>query len=117
VGPFAEQPPDPEGQDERQALARVTRTCPGTGERCPYSAKITRDLAPFCAKIRGHLRYYGVSFNHRALAMFITQATRIMYKWLHRRSQRRSFTWEKLPRFMEEHPLPRPVIYTSLFDH
>jgi hypothetical protein len=69
----------------------------------------------FCAKVRGHLRYYGVSFNHRALATFITQATRIMYKWLNRRSQRRSFTWEKLQRVMDQFPLPRPVIHASLF--
>ena len=71
----------------------------------------------FCAKIRGHLRYYGVSFNHRALEMFIRQATRIMYKWLNRRSQRRSFNWEKFQRFMDLHPLPRPVVYVSLLDH
>ena len=70
----------------------------------------------FCAKVRGHLRYYGVSFNHRALEMFLTQATRIMYKWLNRRSQRRSFTWEKFQRFMDQNPLPRPVVYTSLFE-
>lgn len=69
----------------------------------------------FCAKVRGHLRYYGVSFNHRALERFIRQATRIMYKWLNRRSQRRSFTWEKFQRFMDQHPLPRPVVYVSLF--
>jgi hypothetical protein len=70
----------------------------------------------FCAKVRGHLRYYGVSFNHRALEQFITQATRIMYKWLNRRSQRQSFTWEKFQRFMGQHALPRPVVYVSLFD-
>jgi hypothetical protein len=71
----------------------------------------------FCAKVRGHLRYYGVSFNHRALDMFITHATRIMYKWLNRRSQRRSFSWGKFQRFMDQHPLPRPVVHVSLFDH
>ena len=70
----------------------------------------------FCAKVRGHLRYYGVSFNHRALDRFIRQATRIMYKWLNRRSQRRSFTWGTFQRFMDQFPLPRPVVYTSLFD-
>jgi group II intron reverse transcriptase/maturase len=36
--------PDPEGQDERQALARVARTCPGMGEHCPYPARAARDL-------------------------------------------------------------------------
>ena len=70
----------------------------------------------FCAKVRGHLRYYGVSFNSRALATFITQATRIMYKWLNRRSQRRSFTWTQFQRFLDQYPLPRLAVYVSLFD-
>ncbi len=26
------------------------------------------------------------------------------------------FTWEKFQRFMDQHPLPRPVVYVSLFD-
>lgn len=69
----------------------------------------------FCAKVRGHLRYYGVSFNSRALNRFIAQAKRIMYKWLNRRSQRRSFTWEKFQRFMDQYPLPRPAVHVSLF--
>jgi len=69
----------------------------------------------FCAKVRGHLRYYGVSFNYRALRQFIRHATRILYKWLNRRSQRRSFNWRTFQRFMDRHPLPRPVIYVSLF--
>ncbi len=43
----------------------------------------------FCAKVRGHLRYYGVSFNQRALSAFVYYATRIMYKWLNRRWLRR----------------------------
>ena len=70
----------------------------------------------FCAKVRGHLRYYGVSFNSRALKRFIAQAKCIMYKWLNRRGQRRSFTWEKFHRFMDQYPLPRPAVYVSLFD-
>jgi RNA-directed DNA polymerase len=69
----------------------------------------------FCAKVRGHLRYYGVSFNYRALQRFIRRATYILYKWLNRRSQRRSFTWKTFLRFMDQHPLPRPVIHVSLF--
>jgi hypothetical protein len=69
----------------------------------------------FCAKVRGHLRYYGVSFNHSALTRFVRHATRIMYKWLNHRSQRGSFNWKTFQRFMDQHPLPRPVIYVSLF--
>ena len=69
----------------------------------------------FCTKVRGHLRYYGVSFNHRALGVFVYHATRTMYKWLNRRSQRRSYNWEQFRRFIAAHPLPRPVICHPLF--
>ncbi len=69
----------------------------------------------FCAKVRGHLRYYGVSFNQRALSAFVYYATRIMYKWLNRRSQRRSYNWEQFRRYIAAHPLPRPVICHPLF--
>jgi hypothetical protein len=111
LGPFAERKPDPEGQDEWKMPACIARTCQGLGEHRPQSQGLLPIWRTFCAKVRGHLRYYGVSFNHHALEMFIRQATRIMYKWLNRRSQRRSFNWEKFQRFMDQHP--PPVVYTS----
>ncbi|MCB1738783.1 MAG: group II intron reverse transcriptase/maturase, partial [Gammaproteobacteria bacterium] len=67
------------------------------------------------AKIRGHLGYYGVSFNVRALKRFVHQARRIAFMWLNRRSQRRSFTWETFERFELAHPLPKVAISHRLF--
>jgi group II intron reverse transcriptase/maturase len=69
----------------------------------------------FCAKVRGHVRYYGVSFNTRALSVFIYQATRIAYKWLNRRSQRRSFTWETFRSYIDRHPLSEVAVYHALY--
>lgn len=69
----------------------------------------------FCAKVRGHVRYYGVSFNSRALTVFVYQAVRIVYKWLNRRSQRRSFKWDQFRQFIAAHPLPRLTVYQPLF--
>lgn len=69
----------------------------------------------FCTKVGGHLRYYGVSFNMRALMAFVHQATRIVFRWLNRRSQRRSFTWEQFQAFLTAHPLPRACIHHPLF--
>ena len=68
-----------------------------------------------CAKVRGHIRYYGVTFNIRALQAFVTHAIRIVYKWLNRRSQRRSFTWETFHAYIDRHPLPRAAIYHALY--
>jgi group II intron reverse transcriptase/maturase len=70
--------------------------------------------AIFQAKLRGHIQYYGVSFNSRALEKFTHQAQRIMFRHLNRRSQRKSFTWEQFERFREQYPLPLPRIHHAL---
>ena len=69
-----------------------------------------------CTKVRGHRRYYGVSFNTRAVSVFGYQAVRLVYRWLDRRSQRRSFDWVQFRQFIAAHPPPRPVIYHRLFE-
>jgi group II intron reverse transcriptase/maturase len=69
----------------------------------------------FCAKLRGHIQYYGVSFNIVNVKTFLRQATRILFKWLNRRSQRKSFSWEKFKRFEELFPLPKAKVCHALF--
>lgn len=69
----------------------------------------------FCAKLRGHVQYYSVSFNMRAVIKFVLEARRIMFKWLNRRSQRKSFKWDKFELFMKKFPLPEVKIYHRLF--
>ncbi len=69
----------------------------------------------FVAKLRGHIQYYSVSHNFKQVSTFLTQATRILYKWLNRRSQKRSFDWEKFRRFISRLPLPKVVVKHKLF--
>ena len=69
----------------------------------------------FCAKLRGHIQYYGVSFNTKALNSFRYHSLRILFKWLNRRSQRKSFTWEKFWLFVDRFPPPKAKIYHSVF--
>ena len=69
----------------------------------------------FCAKLRGHIRYYGVSFNSTAVWQFVWQAVRILFRWLNRRSQRTSFTWERFLQFLRSHPHPAVKVHHSLF--
>jgi hypothetical protein len=52
------------------------------------------------AKLRGHIQYYGVSSNSVAVGKFVWEAVGILFKWLNRRSQRKSFTWEQFKRFI-----------------
>jgi group II intron reverse transcriptase/maturase len=69
----------------------------------------------FCAKLEGHIQYYGVTFNVLQVQKFIHQAKHILFKWLNRRSQRKSFNWETYLHFMESHPLPKARNCHSLF--
>lgn len=69
----------------------------------------------FCAKIRGHIQYYGVSHNYDEIDKFFREAKRIAYKWLNRRSQRKSFNWEKFSLFIDRNPLPKVRIVHKLF--
>jgi RNA-directed DNA polymerase len=69
----------------------------------------------FTAKLRGHVNYYGVSHNAKKVSKFIDEAKSIVFKWLNRRSQRKSFTWEGYEKYIKTHPLPRMKIVHKLF--
>ena len=65
-------------------------------------------------KLRGHFNYFGVTDNSRALYRFERAVHRLLLKWLNRRSQRRSFTWESFLRYQARHPLVKPGRLVSL---
>ena len=60
----------------------------------------------FCAKLRGHIQYYGVSFNQHYVEKFTYEATKIFFKWINYRSQRKSMNWEEFNKFCNKYPLP-----------
>jgi len=64
----------------------------------------------------GHYRYYGVNENSRSLWNFRCEVTKILFKWLNRRSQRKSFGWNKFNQLLKWHPLPVPRIYNNLYN-
>lgn len=47
------------------------------------------------ARLAGHLQYYAITDNGRRCDAFRRQVTKLLYQWLNRRSQRRSYTWER----------------------
>jgi len=70
----------------------------------------------FQAKVRGSIEYYGVSHNIGEVKNFIHRSEKIMFKWLNRRSQRRSFSWEKYMIFEKANPLPKARVAYKLFE-
>lgn len=79
------------GKRIKTKLKKVIDWCKGI--RIEYKLPII--WATFCSKLRGHIRYYGLSHNCNAVNGFICKAVKIMFKWLNRRSQKKSFNWEQ----------------------
>ena len=69
----------------------------------------------FVKKLEGHVRYYGVSFNAPSVSEFIARARRMFFKWINRRSQKRSMNWRQFDLFMKRHPPPRARIVVPLY--
>jgi RNA-directed DNA polymerase len=68
-----------------------------------------------CRKLVGHVNYFGISFNNRMVGRFIRRATKEFFKWMNRRSQKRSMDWERFNLFLSAFPPPKVVIRHRLF--
>ena len=68
----------------------------------------------FREKLRGHFAYYGVTDNSSGIARFYEEAKKLLFKWLNRRSQRKSMTWEQFKLMNQRFPLPPPRIRVNL---
>jgi len=62
------------------------------------------------AKLRGYYNYYGVNGNYASLNEFFHQLQRLHLKWLNRRSQRPSYTWDSYYALRQHFALARPRI-------
>lgn len=67
------------------------------------------------AKLMGHYRYYGVTDNSEKMKSYYIMTIELMYKWLNRRSQHRSFTRERFYEVLKEFELPKPRIYVNIY--
>jgi len=70
----------------------------------------------------GHVGYYAVSGNIRQVRTYAYRISRLLFKWLNRRSQRRSVSWDRfsevlsgwMPSLRIQHNLyPKPLWMTQ----
>jgi RNA-directed DNA polymerase len=61
-------------------------------------------------KLQGHWNYYGVSGNYDMLRSYYQQVLMMIYKWLNRRSQRKSCNWPGFQEMLKHFRVPRPRI-------
>ena len=89
----------------RSSLDRFTEWC-RQKRHCPVKDWF-KELKP---KLQGYYNYYGVSGNYASLQQFFGEAMQILRKWLNRRSQRKSYSWEGFRALIEHFQVPRPRI-------
>lgn len=66
-------------------------------------------------KLKGHYQYYGVSGNFRSLRNYYHRILGMVFKWLNRRSQRKTFDWKEFHEYLKRYPLPSPRIVHNLY--
>ncbi len=63
-------------------------------------------------KLIGHYRYYGISGNAERLEAYYYRTVRLAFKWINRRSQKKSMTRDFFfKKYLSWNPLPVPKIY------
>ena len=67
-------------------------------------------------KLRGHYQYYGVTENTRSVKSYLNTTRYLLFKWLNRRSQKRSYNSDSFYNgLLRTFPLIEPKINVSLF--
>ena len=64
----------------------------------------------------GYYHYYGVTDNSRSLDLMYHHVRRMLFYWLNRRSNRKSYSWEGFNDMMKNFPLAKPKIYVNIYD-
>ena len=65
--------------------------------------------------LTGYYHYYGITDNYQMMDNFRKRVIRILFFWMNRRSQRKSYTWDGFNEFLKSHPIVKPKTYVSIY--
>ena len=63
----------------------------------------------------GYYHYYGITDNYNSLTRMRTRVIRMLFYWLNRRSQKKSYDWKGFNQLMRQFPLAKPKIYVNVY--
>ncbi len=79
------------------------------------AVKLKEWWAVLRVKLLGHYRYYGLSGNFKGIERYYLRVLALVYKWINRRSQKRSYTRKGFAHYLGYYPIPKPRIYRNLY--
>lgn len=78
--------------------------------------KVTEMIKQINIKLRGHYQYYGITDNGYSISLYKRCVNKLLWKWLNRRSERKSYTKEEFAEMLKQNPLLEPKIYVNIYD-
>jgi len=66
-------------------------------------------------KLKGHYQYYGITDNSPSLNSYLHHVESMIFKWLNRRSQRKSYKWVGFKDLLKLFPLAKPCITVNIY--
>ena len=94
----------------RQSLARFTDWIRRYRNLLPTGELLRRAKA----RVNGHLNYYAITDNSDSCHLYLHLTRRALFKWLNRRSQRKSYTWAGFNQALRHVGWPTPRIRVNL---
>ena len=88
-----------------QSIVNIAKWC---REHRNYPIRVI--LYKLNIKLRGYYNYYGIIGNYDSLKEFFFHVMRILFKWLNRRSERRSYNWNGFNELLKHYGILRPRI-------
>ena len=64
----------------------------------------------------GYYHYYGITDNYHGIKDTFERVKWMLFYWLNRRSQRKSYTWNQYHDVLKAYPLARPKVYVSIYE-
>ncbi len=67
-------------------------------------------------KLQGHYNYYGLSGNFESIQRYYRRVLGLVFKWMNRRSQKRTWNWKIFSDYVRQYPLPEPKLTYALYN-
>jgi RNA-directed DNA polymerase len=89
----------------RSAVKRMWQWCKKNRSR-----KVRELMGVLKRKLEGYFNHYGVVGNLRRMQAYLSHVERAAFKWLNRRSQKKSYTWKEFRKLKIRYRWPKPRI-------
>ena len=98
----------------RERLGQSLRNFTDWAKKARHVLKKGEMLRQARTRVSGHLNYYAITDNLERSSYYVYRATRILFKWLNRKSQRKAYTWESFNQALAWVGWPKPRVRKDL---